>query len=334
MAAMTQDEMQAWLAQQGATAGRTAPTNPQKASQGIGIQPLSFTPPAQPTTNNTSGTPNNWSYPQGTNAKIKKPDGTEVPNPFGLSAEQIYWALSGDPRAAEQLKTSLGGKNDNPLFHQIINYYESGGGGFNGGGYTHEDAARASMNYSNSLSKHDDPYYLPGGAGYGGEAAKALGYPGPNSNPPPPPPPGGNNNPPPPPAGNGLPGGNPPPAGGYPTGPAPGAANQNQLVQQLLRAIGLTPRGGLYNGQPQGGPYGTGNAPYNTTPIPTGMPKNPRNYTGMPMRAFDPSWLVNSMRNYYQGGVTTGKPPYSANSMPGGWQGNNVNNWASIYQRG
>lgn len=89
---------------------------------------------------------NNWYQATGV-ATIKKADGTDVPNPFDLTPEEIYFALSGHPDAARRLKESLAARGKDDLFHNIINYYEAGGGGFNGGGYTPEDAARAQANY-------------------------------------------------------------------------------------------------------------------------------------------------------------------------------------------
>lgn len=106
------------------------------------------------------GMPNTFSFPQNTTTTMKHPvTGKDVPNPFGLTPEQAYWALSGNPQAIKQLGTSLnawnpdGSRNmDNfTKMSQIINYYEAAGGGFQeGGGYTAEDAARAARNYAAS----------------------------------------------------------------------------------------------------------------------------------------------------------------------------------------
>ncbi len=99
---------------------------------------------------------NNWQAGTGT-GMIAKPDGTMVPNPYGLTKEQIYWALSGNPDAIRRLGESLGGYGEGvdpakkQLFHSVVNYYEAGGGGFNGGGYTAADAARAQQNYEKGL---------------------------------------------------------------------------------------------------------------------------------------------------------------------------------------
>lgn len=68
------------------------------------------------------------------------------------------------------------------------------------------------------------------------------------------------------------------------------------------------------------------------TPPPTNPP-NPANYTGYPMRAFDPSWLIRGMRSHFQGKSGAGVP-YEVPTMNKGWQGNNINNWFSIYGRG
>lgn len=89
-----------------------------------------------------------------------------------------------------------------------------------------------------------------------------------------------------------------------------------QILQQLLSYKAPTGGGG-------GGVQ---------TPPPTN-PTNPANYTGYPMRAFDPSWLIRGMRSHFQGKSGAGVP-YEVPTMNKGWQGNNLNNWFSIYGRG
>lgn len=131
---------------------------------GVGNTPANYPTAGAPLYPNTFGLPANPST-----GTIKKADGTEVANPFGLTQEQIYFALSGHPDAYRRLMESIpgaaGGQTFNPttgqwemgdankLFHQIVNYYESGGGGFNGGGYTAQDAFNAAKNYSLGLGE-------------------------------------------------------------------------------------------------------------------------------------------------------------------------------------
>lgn len=108
--------------------------------------------------------PNTFAVPQN-NQTIKTASGKEVPNPFGLTQEQIYFALSGHPDAIRRLSDSLGATGgqtmqngqlvmtpQNQLFHQIVNYYASGGGAFNTG-YTPEDAFNAQKSYSLGLGE-------------------------------------------------------------------------------------------------------------------------------------------------------------------------------------
>lgn len=124
---------------------------------------------------------NNWATGSG-GAQIAKPDGTMVANPFNLTAEQIYWALSGHPDAIARLGQSLGGIGENvdpaakQLFHQIVNYYEAGGGGFAGGDYTPEDAAKAQANYAQGMGQGYQPQtWLSGMPVYGSMADAAAG---------------------------------------------------------------------------------------------------------------------------------------------------------------
>lgn len=93
---------------------------------------------------------NNWYTATGV-AKIKKPDGTEVPNPFDLTAEEIYFALAGDAEAVARLKQSLAARGKDDLFHNIVNYYEPGGGAYNGGGYNAQDSANAQANFRQGM---------------------------------------------------------------------------------------------------------------------------------------------------------------------------------------
>lgn len=106
----------------------------------------------------TAGNPlfaNTWGQPN----QVMPPTADGRVNPWGLSDEQITWALSGDPQAIRRLSDSLGATGgqdprlgtmtpENQKFHQIVNWYEAGGGGFNGGGYTAQDAfdAQKKMN--------------------------------------------------------------------------------------------------------------------------------------------------------------------------------------------
>ena len=92
--------------------------------------------------------PNNWEVPQN-NQTIKTASGKDVPNPFGLTQEQIYFALSGHPDAIARLRASVPNEQ---TFHQIVNYYASGGGAFNTG-YTPEDAFNAQKSYSLGLGE-------------------------------------------------------------------------------------------------------------------------------------------------------------------------------------
>lgn len=128
--------------------GGAAGTTPGAPKAGMG---------AQGTQPGPAPYPNNWAVPQNSNT-IKNASGQDVPNPYGLTTEQIYWALSGNPDAIRRLGESVGGYGPNAnaaakqLFHGIVNYYEAGGGGFQqGGGYTAEDAARAQANYAQGL---------------------------------------------------------------------------------------------------------------------------------------------------------------------------------------
>ena len=90
--------------------------------------------------------PNTYSFPQNGQTTTTA-GGKTVPNPFGLSQEQIYFALSGHPDAIRRLAASR--PND---FHNIVNYYASGGGAFNTG-YTPEDAFNAQKSYSLGLGE-------------------------------------------------------------------------------------------------------------------------------------------------------------------------------------
>lgn len=79
----------------------------------------------------------------------KTGSGKDAPNPFGLSTEQIYFALAGHPDAIRRLRESVPNEQ---TFHQIVNYYASGGGAFNTG-YTPEDAFNAQKSYSMGLGE-------------------------------------------------------------------------------------------------------------------------------------------------------------------------------------
>lgn len=175
---------------------------------------LSFDPYAFGTLNAYNGNQNNWYVAQGV-ATITMPDGRVVPNPFDLTADEMQLALSGNPNAALQLKSSLAARGKADMFHNILNYYEAGGVGFNGGGLNAADAAAAGMGYARANQGKDangaplgewignkseealafmvangqavkgadgryyypaDPYYTAGGAGVGTPAAAALGY--------------------------------------------------------------------------------------------------------------------------------------------------------------
>ena len=113
---------------------------------------------------NAAPYPNTFAVPQN-NQTIKTASGKEVPNPFVLTQEQVYYALSGHPDAIRRLSESLGATGgqtmqngqltmtpQNQLFHQIVNYYASGGGAFNTG-YTPEDAFNAQKSYSLGLGE-------------------------------------------------------------------------------------------------------------------------------------------------------------------------------------
>jgi len=132
---------------------------------------------------------NTFEVPKNTQT-IKTASGKEVPNPFGLSAEQIYWALSGHPDAARRLMESLGAAGgqtmqngqlvmspENQKFHQIMNYYEAGGGGFNGGGYTAEDAFKAAKSYAEGMGETTyNTQTWPKGLPIQDSSGKVIGY--------------------------------------------------------------------------------------------------------------------------------------------------------------
>ena len=120
---------------------------------------------------------------------VKTSTGADAANPYGLSTEQIYWALSGHPDAIRRLATSLGadgGQNaatgamtpENLLFHQIVNYYEQGGGGFNGGGYTPQDAFNAQSSYMAGMgTPYTAQQFAPGLPMFASmEEARKAGY--------------------------------------------------------------------------------------------------------------------------------------------------------------
>lgn len=132
--------------------------------------------------------PNTFEVPQN-NQTIKTASGKEVPNPFGLTSEQIYFALSGHPDAIRRLSESLGATGgqtmqngqlvmtpQNQLFHQIVNYYASGGGAFNTG-YTPEDAFNAQKSYSQGLGeKTFETQTWPKGMEIRDSSGKVIGY--------------------------------------------------------------------------------------------------------------------------------------------------------------
>jgi hypothetical protein len=111
----------------------------------------------------TAGNPmfaNTWGQPN----QIMPPTADGRVNPWGLNDEQITWALSGDPQAIRRLSDSLGATGgqdprlgtmtpENQKFHQIVNWYEAGGGGFNGGGYTAQDAFNAQKKINPDMFK-------------------------------------------------------------------------------------------------------------------------------------------------------------------------------------
>lgn len=166
----------------GLLGGATGPIPP-KVGMGAGGQPPypnTFTGPQNPAT----GT-------------LKTSQGVDAPNPFGLTTEQVYWALSGHPDAARRLMESLGAAGgqsmqngqlvmtpENQLFHQIMNYYEAGGGGFNTvdgvfGGYTAQDAFNAAKSYAQGMGETTyNSMPLPSGAPMFANMAeaKAAGY--------------------------------------------------------------------------------------------------------------------------------------------------------------
>lgn len=82
--------------------------------------------------------------------------GVQAPNPFGLTTEQIYWALAGTPDSIKRLAESLDAYDNSSdpakkqTFRQIVNYYSSGGAAFDTG-YTPEDAFRAAKSYSQGM---------------------------------------------------------------------------------------------------------------------------------------------------------------------------------------
>ena len=137
----------------------------------------------KPLFENTFGTPKNPST-----GTVKTSSGADAPNPFGLSTEQIYWALSGHPDAVRRLSDSLGatgGQNpatgamspENVLFHQIVNYYASGGGAFDTG-YTPEDAAKAQASYMAGMgTPYTAQQFAPGLPMFASmEEARRAGY--------------------------------------------------------------------------------------------------------------------------------------------------------------
>lgn len=116
------------------------------------VQSIGTTAGSSPQAGAPAYSTNNWYTATGV-ATIKKPDGTEVPNPFDLTAEEVYFALSGHPNAIQRLKESLAARGKDDLFHNIVNYYEPGGGAYNGGGYTSQDSFNAQKNYSLGLGE-------------------------------------------------------------------------------------------------------------------------------------------------------------------------------------
>lgn len=142
------------------------------------VQPLASSPEMYAS---MMGINNNWTAaPTGT-AMTTTGSGVQAPNPYGLTTEQIYWALAGTPDSIRRLGESLGGYGEGvdpakkQLFHTVVNYYASGGGAFDTG-YTPEDAARAQASYmAGSGQGYQPQQWLAGMPVYGSMADAAAG---------------------------------------------------------------------------------------------------------------------------------------------------------------
>lgn len=155
--------------------GNPQQANLQQQHEANLVQPM-FLPP--PYTNNW--TPGQGGIQQGT-ATTTTASGVQAPNPYGLTTEQIYWALAGTPDSIRRLGESLGGYGEGvdpakkQLFHTVVNYYASGGGAFDTG-YTPEDAAKAQANYmASSGTPYQSQTWLAGMPVYGSMADAAAG---------------------------------------------------------------------------------------------------------------------------------------------------------------
>jgi hypothetical protein len=130
------------------------------------------------------------------------------------------------------------------------------------------------------------------------------------------------------------------------SGTQPQPFNIGDIIAQYIKAVGpyqRKPR--APNGTPEfpgggggGGPPGTGGPPGGgggAPPPGSGWngPPNPNTYTGLPMRSFDPSYLINAMRQHFKGGPTKGDA-YQVPQAPQPGSGNNMMQWNQIFRRG
>lgn len=122
------------------------------------------------------------------------------------------------------------------------------------------------------------------------------------------------------------------------------------LLQDLIKQFGGKLPGGLTTGPPEqqgppgaggppGGPPPPGGAPpppHGTSPYPNINAQagtNPATYTGLPMRGFDPSNLIQAMRAHFQGKSGAGQqfqmPPVAPQQVQ-----NNLQQWDAIFAKG
>jgi hypothetical protein len=127
-----------------------------------------------------------------------------------------------------------------------------------------------------------------------------------------------------------------------PWGSSPEAPNFASILQDLLKKYGPPGAGGPPAGGPPGttnGPPGTNGPPpppHGTSPYPNinaAAGTNPATYTGLPMRAFDPSLLIRDMRQHFQGASGAGQVHQMAPPDPQALQ-NNLQQWDQIFLRG
>lgn len=114
--------------------------------------------------------------------------------------------------------------------------------------------------------------------------------------------------------------------------PAPGGGG-NPIIEYLLRSMGAHP-GARFPNSPGPTPFGGGSR--GAAPGAPGSPGGgaaspyPATWNGLPPRAFDPSWLLQSMRAKFGSGGGAGQVFSPGNSRPG-WTSNAQYGWNNVY---